>query len=187
MGNTGREGPVPRATSGGGGAGLRPAGADAGRGREETFGPYGGRYVPETLIPALDGLGRGMGGSQARVRGVREGELRRARAHLRRAPLPHSRSASRFAPTKRIYIKREDLNHTGAHKFNNVLGQALLAKRLGKKRLIAETGAGQHGMATATIAAKFGFECVIYMGRGGRPEAATQRLLDGEAGRRWSP
>ncbi len=89
---------------------------------------------------------------------------RRARADLRRAAPRRITRADRFAPGKRLYLKREDLNHTGAHKINNALGQVVLARRLGKPRIIAETGAGQHGVATATACARFGLECVVYMG-----------------------
>jgi len=127
----------------------------------ETFGPYGGRYVPETLIPALDEL------TEAWSR-LREDEGFRAeidgllRTYVGR-PSPLT-LAERFAPGKRLYLKREDLNHTGAHKINNAIGQVVLAKRLGKTRIIAETGAGQHGVATATACARFGLECVVYMG-----------------------
>src|SRR5204862_4512899 len=92
--------------------------------------------------------------------------------------------AERFAPGKRLYLKREDLLHTGAHKLNNALGQAVLAQRLGKHRIVAETGAGQHGVATATVCARFGFECVVYMGeedmRRQRPTLARMRLLGAE-------
>ncbi len=178
MGNTGPEGPVPRAASGGGGAGLRPAGADAGQGREETFGPYGGRYVPETLIPALDELTAAW--EEAKRDPAYAAELDElGRTYVGR-PSPIT-LASRFAPTKRLYLKREDLNHTGAHKINNALGQVVLARRLGKQRIIAETGAGQHGVATATACARFGLECVVYMGvedmRRQAPNVERMRLL----------
>ena len=127
------------------------------------FGPYGGRYVPETLIPALDAL---------------EAEFDAAiidrdfRAELdamlkdyvgRPTPLTEAPRFSEFLGAP-VYLKREDLNHTGAHKINNTVGQALLARRMGKRRIIAETGAGQHGVATATVCAHFGLECVVYMG-----------------------
>ncbi len=145
---------------------------------EETFGAYGGRYVPETLIPALDELtaawdeARRDPGFQAEV-----DEL--GRTYVGR-PSPIT-LAARFAPGKRLYLKREDLNHTGAHKINNALGQVVLARRLGKRRIIAETGAGQHGVATATACARFGLECVVFMGsedmRRQAPNVERMRLL----------
>jgi tryptophan synthase beta chain len=126
-----------------------------------TYGTYGGRYVPETLIPALDELTAAWEGALADESYAAElDEL--ARNYAGR-PTPLSR-ADRFAPEKRLYLKREDLLHTGAHKLNNALGQAVLARRLGKHRIVAETGAGQHGVATATVCARFGLECVVYMG-----------------------
>ena len=128
---------------------------------EETYGPYGGRYVPETLIPALDELTAAWAEALADPAYLAEVE------HLGRTytgrPSPIT-LAPRFAPGKRLYLKREDLNHTGAHKINNALGQVVLARRLGKTRIIAETGAGQHGVATATACARFGLECVVFMG-----------------------
>jgi tryptophan synthase beta chain len=125
------------------------------------YGPYGGRYVPETLVPALEELEAGWREAQADEAYRRElDELSREYAG-RPTPLT---LAERFAPGKRLYLKREDLLHTGAHKLNNALGQAVLARRLGKRRIVAETGAGQHGVATATVCARFGFECVVYMG-----------------------
>jgi tryptophan synthase beta chain len=126
-----------------------------------TFGPYGGRYVPETLIPALDELTAAWNelrhdpGFRAELDGLLHDYVGR--------PSPLTR-AERFAPAKRLYLKREDLNHTGAHKINNAIGQVVLAQRLGKTRIIAETGAGQHGVATATACARFGLECVVFMG-----------------------
>jgi tryptophan synthase beta chain len=129
--------------------------------REETFGPYGGRYVPETLIPALDELTAAWSDAQADPAFERElDEL--GRSYTGR-PSPIT-LVERFAPGRRIYLKREDLNHTGAHKINNAIGQVVLARRLGKTRIIAETGAGQHGVATATACARFGLECVVFMG-----------------------
>ena len=128
------------------------------------FGPYGGRFVPETLVSALDEL---------------DGEYQRARvdpafrkefSYLlgdycgRPTPLYFAERLTQRLGGAKIYLKREDLLHTGAHKINNAVGQAILCKRMGKKRVIAETGAGQHGVATATVAARFGFECVVYMG-----------------------
>lgn len=128
------------------------------------FGPYGGRYVPDKLIPALEELERN-------YRLVKEDKefQREFRYYLehyvgRKSPLYFAEGLTRHCKGARIYLKREDLNHTGAHKINNTIGQALLARRMGKKRIIAETGAGQHGVATATAAALFGMKCVIYMG-----------------------
>jgi tryptophan synthase beta chain len=129
--------------------------------REGLYGPYGGRYVPETLIPALDELQRGWSEAAADLHFRKElDELGRSYGG-RPTPLT---LAERFAPGKRLYLKREDLLHTGAHKLNNALGQAVLARRLGKRRIVAETGAGQHGVATATVCARCGFDCVVYMG-----------------------
>ena len=146
-----------------------------------TYGTYGGRFVPETLIPALDELDAGW--RQALADPAFEGEV----VHLARTfagrPTPLT-LAERFAPGKRLYLKREDLLHTGAHKLNNALGQAVLARRLGKRRIVAETGAGQHGVATATVCARFGFECVVYMGsedmRRQQPNVDRMHLLGAE-------
>jgi tryptophan synthase beta chain len=145
------------------------------------FGTYGGRYVPETLVPALDELDAGWREAQADASfGSDLDELGRTFAGR---PTPLTR-AERFAPAKRLYLKREDLLHTGAHKLNNALGQALLAQRLGKTRVVAETGAGQHGVATATGCARFGLECVVYMGsedmRRQRPNVERMQLLGAE-------
>ena len=129
--------------------------------REGLYGPYGGRYVPETLIPALDELQRGWSEAAADLR-FREELDELCRSYGGR-PTPLT-LAERFARGKRLYLKREDLLHTGAHKLNNALGQAVLARRLGKRRIVAETGAGQHGVATATVCARFGFDCIVYMG-----------------------
>jgi tryptophan synthase beta chain len=128
------------------------------------FGPYGGRYVPETLTAALRQL------SEEYDRARADPEFQRQFAHYLRvcvnrpSPLYFAERLTREAGGARIFLKREDLNHTGAHKINNCVGQALLAKRMGKPRVIAETGAGMHGVATATAAALFGLECVVYMG-----------------------
>jgi len=145
------------------------------------YGTYGGRYVPETLIPALDELEAGWRNAQADESFHAElDELGRTFAGR---PTPLTR-AERFAPGKRLYLKREDLLHTGAHKLNNALGQAVLARRLGKRRIVAETGAGQHGVATATVCARFGLECVVYMGeedmRRQRPNVERMNLLGAE-------
>ncbi|HET9937802.1 MAG TPA: tryptophan synthase subunit beta [Gaiella sp.] len=145
---------------------------------EETFGPYGGRYVPETLIPALDELGAAWDAAK-RDPAFRAELDELGRTYVGR-PSPITR-ADRLAPGRRVYLKREDLNHTGAHKINNALGQVVLANRLGKRRIIAETGAGQHGVATATACARFGLECVVYMGavdmRRQAPNVERMRLL----------
>ena len=139
------------------GASLRAGGARV----TTAYGPYGGRYVPETLIPGLDELSAAWREAKADEGYWAEvGELGRTYAG-RPTPLT---LAERFAPGKRLWLKREDLLHTGAHKLNNALGQAVLASRLGKRRIVAETGAGQHGVATATVCARFGLQCVVYMG-----------------------
>jgi tryptophan synthase beta chain len=146
-----------------------------------TFGAYGGRYVPETLVPALDELEAGW--RDALADPSFRAELDELGRSFGGRPTPLTR-AERFAPEKRLYLKREDLLHTGAHKLNNALGQAVLARRLGKRRIVAETGAGQHGVATATVCARFGFECVVYMGeedmRRQRPNVERMHLLGAE-------
>ncbi len=128
------------------------------------FGDYGGRYVPETLIPALDELEHAY--RSARADAAFQAELKRYLFEYvgRPSRLYRADALSERLGGARIYLKREDLNHTGAHKINNTIGQALLARRMGKGRVVAETGAGQHGVATATAAALFGLECVVYMG-----------------------
>jgi tryptophan synthase beta chain len=125
------------------------------------YGAYGGRYVPETLVPALDELE--VGWSQIKDDPAFRLELERLQATYVGRPTPLY-LAERVGDGRRIYLKREDLCHTGAHKINNALGQALVAQRLGKQRIVAETGAGQHGVAAATVCARFGLECVVYMG-----------------------
>jgi tryptophan synthase beta chain len=128
------------------------------------FGEFGGRFVPETLIPALDEL------AEEHARAQADPKFQETLAHYlkefvgRETPLTLAEGMTRELGGARIYLKREDLCHTGAHKINNTVGQILLAKRMGKPRIIAETGAGQHGVATATVCAKFGFPCVVYMG-----------------------
>jgi tryptophan synthase beta chain len=128
------------------------------------FGPYGGVFVAETLVQALDEL------KDAYARYQRDPEFQAELAHElkhyvgRPSPVYHARRWSERFGGAQVYLKREDLNHTGAHKINNVIGQALLARRMGKPRVIAETGAGMHGVAAATIAARYGMECVVYMG-----------------------
>jgi tryptophan synthase beta chain len=147
----------------------------------QTFGVYGGRYVPETLIPALDEL-------ESAWASLRDDNSFRAELHhllttYGGRPTPLTR-VERFAPGQRMYLKREDLMHTGAHKINNALGQAVIAQRLGKHRIIAETGAGQHGVATATVCARFGLECIVYMGsedmRRQAPNVERMELLGAE-------
>jgi tryptophan synthase beta chain len=150
---------------------------------EERFGPYGGRYVPETLIAALDEL-------TAAWAKAREDEVFGARLRLlhrdfvgRPTPLYRAERLSERAG-RTVYLKREDLAHTGAHKINNAIGQTLLAQEMGKRRVIAETGAGQHGVATATACALLGLDCVVYMGtediRRQRPNVERMGLLGAE-------
>ncbi len=129
------------------------------------YGPYGGRYVPETLMTPLRDLERAWLESRSDPAFARDLEHYLARYVGRPTPLYRAdRLAARLGGAARIYLKREDLAHTGAHKINNTIGQALLARRMGKTRVIAETGAGQHGVATATVAALFGMRCTVYMG-----------------------
>jgi tryptophan synthase beta chain len=150
---------------------------------ERRFGPYGGRYVPETLIPALDELEREW--LAARSDPAFQGELAGLlRDYVGRpTPLYHARRVSELSGGE-VWLKREDLTHTGSHKINNALGQALLARRMGKPRVIAETGAGQHGVASATACALLGLECVVYMGtedmRRQRPNVQRMHLLGAE-------
>ncbi|MBA3300679.1 MAG: tryptophan synthase subunit beta [Thermoleophilaceae bacterium] len=150
---------------------------------EHRFGPYGGRYVPETLVPALDEL------EAAWVAARSDPEYERELSGLLRdyagrpTPLYLARGLSQEAG-RPVYLKREDLMHTGSHKLNNALGQCLLAMRMGKKRIIAETGAGQHGVATATCCALFGLRCIVYMGtedvRRQKPNVERMQLLGAE-------
>ena len=128
------------------------------------FGPYGGAFISETLAHAIDELKAAYAKYQHDPEFV--AEFRHELAHFvgRPSPVYHAARMSREMGGAQIYLKREDLNHTGAHKINNTIGQALLARRMGKPRVIAETGAGQHGVATATICARYGMECVVYMG-----------------------
>lgn len=128
------------------------------------FGPYGGVYVGETLMHALDELR--VEYERCRLDPEFQAEFRRELKHYvgRPSPIYFAERLSREIGGARIFLKREDLNHTGAHKINNTIGQALLARRMGKKRVIAETGAGQHGVASATVAARYGMECIVYMG-----------------------
>ena len=128
------------------------------------FGPYGGTFVAETLIHALDELKDAYAAAQRDPEFMAEYQSELAHFVGRPSPIYHAARMSRELGGAQIYLKREDLNHTGAHKVNNTIGQALLARRMGKPRVIAETGAGQHGVATATICARYGMECVVYMG-----------------------
>ncbi len=128
------------------------------------FGPYGGAFVAETLTHALAELKDAYARYSADPEFLEEFRYELKHFVGRPSPIYHAKRWSEMAGGAQIYFKREDLNHTGAHKINNVIGQALLAKRMGKPRIIAETGAGQHGVATATICARFGLECVVYMG-----------------------
>ncbi|MBM4271670.1 MAG: tryptophan synthase subunit beta [Deltaproteobacteria bacterium] len=148
------------------------------------FGIFGGRYVAETLMPALIEL------DGAYRKAKKDPAFRKEFAHYlkeyagRETPLYFARRLTEELGGAKIYLKREDINHTGSHKINNTLGQALLAKRMGKKRVIAETGAGQHGVATATVAALFGMECQIFMGeediRRQAPNVFRMKILDAE-------
>jgi len=135
------------------------------RGRPGWFGPFGGQFAPETLQPALSALARAYGRAK-RSPSFRRELTRILRVHAGRPSLlsPADRLSADLGRGIRVFLKREDLNHTGSHKINNVLGQLLLARAMGKRRVIAETGAGQHGVATATAATLFGCECVVYMG-----------------------
>ncbi|MDP3715745.1 MAG: tryptophan synthase subunit beta, partial [Burkholderiales bacterium] len=128
------------------------------------FGPYGGVFVSETLISALEDLKAAYAQFKNDPGFLAEFAYELKHYVGRPSPVYHARRWSEHFGGAQVYLKREDLNHTGAHKINNVIGQALLARHLGKPRVIAETGAGQHGVATATIAARYGMECVVYMG-----------------------
>lgn len=127
------------------------------------FGAFGGRYVPETLIPALDELSAALDSALGDAAFTREVDELLSSYVGRPTPLTSAPRVSE-AVGATVFLKREDLSHTGAHKINNTVGQVLLARRMGKQRIIAETGAGQHGVATATVCARFGLECVVYMG-----------------------
>ena len=128
------------------------------------FGPYGGQFVPETLMPALEQLIAAYEEARADPEFIAEFEHLLATYVGRPSPVSYARRLSEKLGGARIYLKREDLNHSGAHKINNALGQALLARRMGKQRIVAETGAGQHGVGTATACALLGLECIVYMG-----------------------
>jgi len=159
---------------------MSAARTDAVPQRERDFGPYGGRFVPETLVPVLDELERAW--LDARADQPYAEELRALLGDYAGRPTPLYLAPRLSEVTgATVYLKREDLLHTGAHKINNALGQALLARRMGKRRVIAETGAGQHGVATATACARLGLECVVYMGsedmRRQRPNVERMNLL----------
>lgn len=128
------------------------------------FGRFGGVFASETLIPAIDELRRAYAACRTDASFIAEYEYELKHYVGRPSPIYHARRLSEEYGGAQIYLKREDLNHTGAHKVNNCIGQAILARRMGKPRIIAETGAGQHGVASATIAARYGLECVVYMG-----------------------
>jgi tryptophan synthase beta chain len=145
------------------------------------FGAYGGRYVPEMLQGELTKLSEGYDKLKTKPEFIKELADLQTKFNSRPTPLIYAKNLTESIGGAQIYLKNEGLNHTGAHKINHSLGQALVAKHLGKTRLIAETGAGQHGVATATVAAKFGFECTIYMGEVDiarqRPNVAMMELL----------
>lgn len=148
------------------------------------FGQFGGRYVPETLVAALDDLAQRYQAASQDAQFQAELTALRTNYVGRPSPLYHARRLSEHAGGAQIWLKREDLNHTGSHKINNTLGQALLTCRMGKRRVIAETGAGQHGVATATACAHFGLECIVYMGsediRRQAPNVHSMKLLGAE-------
>ncbi len=152
--------------------------------RPGRFGPYGGRYVPETLMPAVSALEEAYEAAKADPSFWDELMALQRSYTGRPTPLSFAARLTAHCGGARIYLKREDLAHTGAHKINNALGQGLLAKRMGKRRVIAETGAGQHGVATATVCALLGLECVVYMGVDDmarqRPNVFRMRLLGAE-------
>jgi tryptophan synthase beta chain len=148
------------------------------------YGAYGGRYVPEVLVPAIDELEEAFHAAQADPAFVAELNRLHATYTGRPTPLSHARHLGEKLGGAQILLKREDLAHSGAHKINNALGQALLAKRMDKRRIVAETGAGQHGVATATACALLGLECVVYMGEVDiarqQPNVFRMRLLGAE-------
>ena len=143
------------------------------------FGEFGGRYVAEVLRGALDDLDREYRSAVADDRFWTAVRQIQAEYTGRPTPLLFAENSTNALGGARLFIKLEGLANTGAHKINNAVGQALLAKRMGKQRIIAETGAGQHGLATAAVCAKLGLACTIYMGGGGYRAAAPQRLHDG--------
>ena len=147
------------------------------------YSGFGGAFIPEVLNATFDELEAVFEGARTDPAFWREYEEIMSTYSCRPTPLTFAGNLTRHFGGARIYIKREDLNHTGAHKANNVIGQGLLVKRMGKTRVVAETGAGQHGVATATMAARFGFECTIYMGEVDVERQRAERFLDGAAGR----
>jgi tryptophan synthase beta chain len=147
------------------------------------FGNFGGAYLPEILVATFDELESVYNDARSDPAFWQEYETLMASYSCRPTPITFAENLTRHFGGAKIFIKREDLNHTGAHKANNVMGQGLLVKRMGKTRVIAETGAGQHGVATATMAARFGFDCTIYMGAVDVETPAAQCLLDGAVGR----
>ncbi|MFA7420955.1 MAG: tryptophan synthase subunit beta [Melioribacteraceae bacterium] len=148
------------------------------------FGVYGGKYVPETLIPAIEQLEASYNQLKSDKDFLSEYNQLQSEYNGRPTPLTFAKRITEHFGKAKIYLKREDLCHTGAHKLNNALGQILIAKSLGKKRIIAETGAGQHGVATATVCAKFGLQCVVYMGEVDierqKPNVFRMKLLGAE-------
>jgi len=152
--------------------------------KEGKFGQYGGRFVPETLLPALYELDACYSKYKNDPEFITEYNKLQKDYNGRPTPLTYAERLTKHFGTGKIYLKREDLCHTGAHKLNNAIGQILLAKRLGKKRIIAETGAGQHGVAVATVCAKFGLQCVVYMGETDierqKPNVFRMQLLGAE-------
>ncbi len=148
------------------------------------FGPYGGQFVPETLMPALAELIVAYEQARTDPAFLAEFDYLLKTYVGRPSPLSHARRLSQHLGGAQIYLKREDLNHSGAHKINNALGQALLAKRMGKQRIVAETGAGQHGVGSATACALLGLECIVYMGEVDiarqQPNVARMKLLGAE-------
>src|SRR5207344_2208446 len=148
------------------------------------FGLYGGRYVAETLMPLILDLEKAYTAAKADPSFQAEMDRHLATYVGRPSPLYFAERLTVHRGGAKIYFKREELNHTGAHKINNVLGQILLARRMGKTRIIAETGAGQHGVATATVCARFGLECVVFMGRTDverqKPNVFRMKLLGAE-------
>lgn len=147
------------------------------------FGVHGGQYIPETLMNAVIELEEAYHHYKEDPDFQRELETLFNEYAGRPSRLYYAKKMTRELGGAKIYLKREDLNHTGAHKINNVLGQALLAKRMGKTRLIAETGAGQHGVATATAAALMGLECVVFMGEEDTKRSGAERVQNASAGR----
>jgi tryptophan synthase beta chain len=162
----------------------KPAQSDPLPDKHGKFGPYGGQFVPETLMPALQELIQAYDEARRDPGFTQEFEYLLESYVGRPTPLSYARRLSESLGGARIYLKREDLNHSGAHKINNALGQALLAKRMGKNRIVAETGAGQHGVGAATACALLGLECIVYMGtvdiERQKPNVFRMKLLGAE-------